>query len=51
MCRPMSECLDELFARMFLNRVVLTINKRSPEDSHKLAVIKHMLFDEKAEPR
>ena len=46
-CRPISESLDDLFARMFPHRVVLRINKRSPNDSLKLSEIKRMLFEEK----
>ena len=46
-CRPIAESLDDLFARMFPHRVVLRINKRSPDDSFKLSAIKRMLFEEK----
>ena len=47
MTRPIAEVLDEVFSRMFPNRIVLRINKRSPKDSEKLAEIKRMLFEEK----
>ena len=49
MTRPIAESIDELFARMFPYRVVLRINKRSPQDSEKLAAMKHMLFEEKVD--
>jgi enoyl-CoA hydratase/carnithine racemase len=46
MTRSIAESIDELFTRMFPYRVVLRINKRSPQDSEKLAAMKRMLFEE-----
>ena len=48
---PIATTLERVFSIMFPYRVVLRINKRSPQDQHKLEVIFHMLFIDKISPK
>ena len=50
-CQPIAETLKEVFARMFPYRVVLRINKRSPEDQEAYEAIHRMLFEEHRTPK
>ena len=50
-CSPISETLEKVFSRMFPQRVVLRINKRSPGDQLAYEEIHRMTFEEHLSPK
>ena len=48
--KPIADILAEVFSRILPHRVVLRINKRSPQDQPKLEAIHRMLFEEGVAP-